>query len=96
MTLLEQGTALFPDAVTERGQKHMRELMRAVKLGHRAAVVFVVQRSDARACAPADGIDPLYGRWLRRAAARGVEVLSYKARVSARGIRITERIPCLL
>jgi len=96
VTLLTGRTALFPDAVTERGQKHMQELIRAVRQGHRAAVVFVVQRSDALACAPADAIDPLYGRWLRRAAAQGVEVLSYKARVSARSIRITDRIPCML
>jgi sugar fermentation stimulation protein A len=96
VTLLEGGTALFPDAVTERGQKHMRELIRAVKMGHRAAVVFVVQRSDARCFAPADGIDPQYGRWLRTAAKNGVEILAYKARVSARSILVTQKIPTLL
>jgi len=96
VTLLEGTTARFPDAVTGRGQRHMQELMRAVEAGHRAAVVFVVQRSEARAFSPADGIDPLYGAWLRRAAARGVEVLAYRARVSARSIRIAERVPCLL
>jgi len=96
VTLREGDTALFPDAVTERGQKHMRELIRAVGMGHRAAVVFVVQRWDARRFAPADGIDPLYGRWLRTATKKGVEILAYKARVSARSIRITEKIPVRL
>src|SRR6185369_4202670 len=72
VTLIEDGVARFPDAVTVRGQKHLRELMAMVEAGARAVNLFVVQRSDARAVAPADDIDPTYGRLLRQAAAAGV------------------------
>jgi len=96
VTLLEGTTALFPDAVTVRGHKHMWELARMAGAGHRAAVVFAVQRADAVDFAPADGIDPLYGRRLRAAVQEGVEVLAYRARVTTQSIRITQRIPVLL
>jgi sugar fermentation stimulation protein A len=74
--------ALFPDAPTERGRKHLRELARRVRAGDRAALVFVVQRPDADCVAPADAVDPGYGRALRRAARAGVEL--YALRVDAR------------
>jgi sugar fermentation stimulation protein A len=93
VTLVEHRTALFPDAVTTRGQKHMRELVRAVKMGHRAVVVFAVQRGDVNAFAPADVIDPVYGKELRNALKKGVEALSYRAHVSAGNIRITKPLP---
>lgn len=82
-TTLAQGrTALFPDAVTERGRKHLRELTAMVADGHRAVQFFFVSRDDVRTFAPADEIDPEYGAALREAAAAGVEVLAYSARVS--------------
>ena len=64
----------FPDAVTTRGQKHLRELMRARSEGWRAVIFFLVQRGEAASFTPADAIDPDYGRLLREAAAVGVEV----------------------
>lgn len=83
VTLTDGGsTALFPDAVTTRGQKHLRELADAVARGYRAVIFFLVQRHEAEAFAPADAIDPEYGRLLRQAAAEGVEVLAYRTRVS--------------
>lgn len=61
-----QGIACFPDAVTLRGQKHLRELLRAVQEGYRGVIFFLVQRGEAVAFCPADDIDPEYGRSLRR------------------------------
>lgn len=96
VTLVEQGLALFPDAVTERGQKHLRELREVVQNGHRGVILFTVQRGDGRAVAPADAIDPAYGRLLREAMANGVEALAYRASVQPEEIRLTERLPVLL
>lgn len=96
VTLVQDGLALFPDAVTERGQKHLRELLEVVRSGHRGVLLFTVQRGDGRAVAPADAIDPVYGRLLREAVAGGVEALAYRALVQPEEIRLTERIPVLL
>lgn len=92
VTLAVAGAAAFPDAVSERGTKHLKELIRLRRKGHRAAVVFVIQRRDCRYFRPADEIDAEYGRWLRRAIRSGVEALPYTARVTAREVVLTERI----
>ena len=92
VTVSFDGAAAFPDAVSERATKHLRELMRLKRRGHRAVVFFVIQRGDCRYFRPADEIDPEYGRWLRRAINAGVEALPYVARVTPRGIRLTERL----
>ncbi len=94
--LVIDGVAAFPDAPTERGRRHVLELARAVRQGHRAAVVFVIQRTDARAFRPYDETDPDFGRALRRAARQGVEAYAYRCRVTRRSIAITERVPVLL
>jgi len=96
VTLMEDGRALFPDAATVRGQKHLRELMEMVRLGHRAVNFFVVQRPDCSSVSPADAIDPEYGRLLRLAAASGVELLAYQAQVSRETIHLTHRLPVIL
>lgn len=96
VTLVEGGVALFPDAVTTRGQKHLRELMRVVEEGGRGIIFFVVQRGDSRSVAPADAIDPEYGRLLRQATACGVDALAYQASVSPREIHLTHRLPVSL
>ena len=88
--------AAFPDAVTERGTRHLRELIRLVRAGQRAALVFVVQRGDCVAFRPAYEIDPEYCRWLHRALDTGVEVLPYRARVTPRGISLTRRLELVL
>jgi sugar fermentation stimulation protein A len=90
------GVACFPDAVTLRGQKHLRELMRARAEGYRSVIFFLVQRGEATAFAPADTIDPEYGRLLRQAAEAGVEVLAYKSIVTPEENRVGERVPVLL
>lgn len=96
VTLVEQGRALFPDAVTTRGQKHLIELMRVVAEGDRGVIFFTVQRGDGHSVSPADSIDPEYGRLLRLAIENGVEALAYRAVVTPEEIRLTERLPVIL
>lgn len=89
VTLAEDRVAKFPDAVSERAQKHLRELMRMVKEGHTAEVVFTIQRDDVDSFAPADDIDPEYGRLLREAAQAGVRITALLAQVDSSGITLT-------
>lgn len=93
VTLVEGRVALFPDAVTTRGQKHLRELMRVVREGHRGVIFFVVQRGDGEAVAPADTIDPEYGKLLRQALAWGVEAVAYQARLTPGEIFLHHPLP---
>lgn len=87
------GVGYFPDAVTERGSKHLRELMAMVAEGHRAAVVFCVQRNDVVLVQPADHIDPVYGATLRQAMAAGVMALALGAEVTPAGISLIRPLP---
>jgi sugar fermentation stimulation protein A len=93
VTLVEQGRALFPDAVTVRGTKHLRELGEMARRGHRAVIFYCVQRCDADELAPADHIDPVYGLALRQALAAGVEALAYRAAVALDAITLARRLP---
>jgi sugar fermentation stimulation protein A len=92
-TLVEGRTALFPDAPTARGARHVGELMAAARAGRRAAVVFVVQRSDARVLRPHAENDPAFSTALREAARAGVWVLAYACRVTPQGALLVRRIP---
>jgi len=92
VTWVEDGVALFPDAKTERGTKHVMELMKLKREGHRAAMFFVIQRSDARLFAPADQVDAKYGKILRQAHAHGVEILPYLAEVTPQEIRLKNKL----
>jgi len=85
--------ALFPDSVSERASKHLRELMRLKATGLRPVQLYCVQRGDVHEVRPADAIDPEYGRTLRRALEAGVEVMAYRAKVTPREIAVEERIP---
>ncbi|UCE16953.1 MAG: DNA/RNA nuclease SfsA [Candidatus Bathyarchaeota archaeon] len=76
-TLVKDGVAMFPDAETERGRRHVRELVKARKEGYRACVMFIVQRTDAHVFVPNDETDPEFGKVLRGAAVEGVEVYAY-------------------
>lgn len=96
VTLVENNKAFFPDAVTERGQKHLHELMRVVREGDRGVIFFTVQRRDAECVSPADAIDPEYGRLLRLALQNGVEALAYRAEVTELEIILKERLPVLV
>jgi len=88
-----KGVALFPDCVSDRGSKHLRELIRLKAAGMRPVQLYCVQRGDVAEVRPADGIDVEYGRMLREAIAAGVEVLAYRARVSPDEVRLETRIP---
>jgi sugar fermentation stimulation protein A len=92
VTLAIGGAAAFPDAVTERGTKHLQELIRLRRRGHRAAVFFVIQREDCEYFRSADEIDPEYGHWLRRAIKAGVEALPYRAKVTPTEIVLVKRL----
>jgi sugar fermentation stimulation protein A len=87
------GRVLFPDAVTTRGTKHLRELISMVQQGHRAVLVFCVQHTGADSVGPADDIDPTYGLTLREAMAAGVEVLAYGCQLTPGEIVINQRLP---
>lgn len=80
-TLVRDGVALFPDAPTSRGTRHLRDLVQARAEGYRAAVMFVVQRPDARVFRPLDANDPAFGATLRVARRAGVEILAYGCRL---------------
>lgn len=88
-----QGVGYFPDAVSSRASKHLRELMAMVAQGHRAVILFCVQRGDVERVRPADEIDPLYGRTLRQALDAGVEALAYRAEVSPEAITLNRALP---
>jgi sugar fermentation stimulation protein A len=88
-----RGVALFPDCVSERGSKHLRELIRLKARGLRPVQLYCVQRGDVKEVRPADGIDHEYGRTLREAIAAGVEVIAYRAKVTPGEIRLAQRIP---
>ncbi|HEX2666744.1 MAG TPA: DNA/RNA nuclease SfsA [Gammaproteobacteria bacterium] len=93
---VQDGIALFPDAVSERASRHLRELMQKVRAGHRAALCFCVQRDDVMEVRPADAIDPVYGRTLREAMAAGVEVMAYAARLDHREAALYRPVPVRL
>lgn len=92
-SLVRDGTAAFPDAVTTRGQKHLTHLMTLKKQGFGAAILFLIQREDATAFSPARDIDPLYTSLLQEAARQGVLVLAHSCRVTTREIRLAEPLP---
>lgn len=87
------GSVCFPDAVTERGRKHLGELTRMVEAGHRAVMLYVVQRSDGSHFRPAYEIDPAYAAALAEALAAGVEAYAYQARVGLSGIELRDPLP---
>ncbi|BCX82879.1 sugar fermentation stimulation protein A [Methylomarinovum caldicuralii] len=93
VTLVEDGIAAFPDAVSTRGQKHLRELAEMARQGRRAVIFFCIQRRDAREMRPADAIDPVYGRTLREALAAGIEAVAMTAVVSPERIELQAEVP---
>jgi len=86
VTLVEDGAALFPDAPTERGVKHLRELAACAVEGYGARLLFVVQRRDAVCVKPNDRTHAAFGEALREAAAVGVEVLAVCCEVTERAM----------
>ena len=100
VTLLEDppssGIGYFPDAVSERGAKHLRELIKMSQSNARSVLFFCVQHTGIQEVRPADHIDREYGKLLREALASGVEVLAYKVRKSNKGFRLWRDLPVIV
>jgi sugar fermentation stimulation protein A len=96
VTLVEQDLALFPDAPTHRGQRHLETLMELLKTGVRAAAIFIIQRPDASAFAPNESADPVFSETLQKAAHQGVEVRAFRCSVSLHEITVIGEIPVYL
>lgn len=93
VTLLgEDKLALFPDSVSTRGQKHLRDLIKVKEDGHRAAMLYVVNREDVNRFEPAKHIDPDYAALVDEAKDRGVEILIYQCKLTPEEIKITKRL----
>jgi sugar fermentation stimulation protein A len=93
VTLKRGENADFPDAVTSRGAKHLRELGDMVEEGHRAVMFYLVQRGDCKVMDIARDIDPTYDEELKTALKRGVEVICYQCDVGTEEIRVTTPVP---
>ncbi len=93
VTMAKGETAMFPDAVTARGTKHLHELMQMVAEGHRAVMFYLVQREDCRHFMPAAHIDPVYAATLAQARSAGVETICYSCNISPDGIWVARPIP---
>nr|WP_321356594.1 DNA/RNA nuclease SfsA [uncultured Draconibacterium sp.] len=85
--------ALFPDAVTARGQKHLKTLMEVKKQGMRAVMLYIIQRSDVQVFAPAKEIDPAYAELLKEAQTAGVEIFPMQTKVAPTEITLSKKLP---
>jgi len=92
-TLVEDGLAMFPDAVTTRGQKHLDELSHLASLGNRSVIFYLIQRMDAHRFTPADIIDPAYAEKLKKAVTNGVEIVIRDTIIDTAMIKIGKSIP---
>jgi sugar fermentation stimulation protein A len=93
---MEKGLGMFPDAITTRGTKHLRELMHIVSQGDRAILFFCVQHSGIKRVEPAVEIDPVYSEILVEAARAGVEILAWQAKLSPGEISLVRQVPVIL
>lgn len=97
VTLLgDNKRALFPDSVSERGQKHLLELTELKRQGIRACMLYIVQREDVDSFSPASEIDPKYSELLKKAHEQGVEVLVYQCKLSDLGVEVSHAVDFLL
>jgi len=95
-TLEDDGYCRFPDAPTERGVKHLNELVACMADGYEAAVCFVIQMAGMKSFSPNDATHPAFGDALRAAHAAGVQVLAVGCHVEPDSLEITHRIPVVL
>ena len=94
VTLLEEdGNGYFPDAVTDRGRKHLYELAKMVEEGHRAVMFFCVSHSGVNCVSPASHIDKKYADAFKEVTAKGVEVLAYKVDINQQRMFVSHAIP---
>lgn len=92
---LSEGVGAFPDAVSTRASRHLRELIDVVARGDRAVLLLLAMHTGIKRIAPADAIDPAYGETLRSAISAGVEVLCYSCDVSRKGAQLSRALPFL-
>lgn len=93
VTLKDGNYALFPDAITKRGKKHLESLIRVKEQGIRAAMLYVIQRTDVEIFSPAWNIDPEYAKTLKKAYDKGVEIIPVQAKVTPEEIYISKELP---
>lgn len=96
VTLAEDGVVMFPDSVTERGAKHLRELQTIVEAGGKALQVYLVQREDCAIFEPATAIDPVYAAGLKAAIGAGVQVIALGCEVTPTAIKVDRRMPVVV
>lgn len=96
VTLVEDGVAMFPGAPTQRGVKHVKELVSCVAQGFEAFLVFVVKRDDVSRCAPNDSLDPDFGKAVRDAVKKGVKILVLGCDVDADTLVIRRQLDIVL
>jgi len=96
VTLEVEGVAKFPDAPTERGRKHLKELIKVKKEGMRAAVIFLIQMDDIKYFTPNDEQDPEFGKFLREAVGKGVEAYAYTCDVGENYVFLKDRVEVVL
>ncbi|WP_318357593.1 DNA/RNA nuclease SfsA [Enterobacter sp.] len=96
VTLAENEQGYFPDAVTLRGQKHLRELMSVAASGDRAVLLFAILHSAIERFSPARHIDAKYAQLLKEAQRKGVEILAYKAELSAKNMTLRMPLPIVI
>lgn len=96
VTLEKDGLALFPDAPTHRGVKHLHSLVRCVEEGWGACVLFVIQMKGVHSFAPHEAMHPEFAKALREAAAKGVQVLAYDCAVTQKGMALDKPVPVKL
>ncbi|WP_069998047.1 DNA/RNA nuclease SfsA [Cellulosilyticum sp. I15G10I2] len=93
VTLEKEGWSYFPDAPTERGRKHIDEMIQAVQNGHRGVLLFVVQLNTAKGFSPNSLMDPAFAQKIVEASNAGVEILAYRCVISPEEVNIVEKIP---
>lgn len=91
--LQDERRAIFPDGVSERGQKHLKELISLKEQGIRACMLYIIQRRDVEVFAPAIEIDPEYARLLKEAHKAGVEILPYQCLIDEKGVQVEKLLP---
>lgn len=92
-TLVVGGVALFPDAPTKRGQRHLLELVLSIEKGFEPHIFFIIQRNDAKIFSPNDATDRAFGDALRHAGASGVKIAAYRSIVGPSDVKICDRVP---
>ncbi len=92
----DNGTALFPDSVSTRGQKHLRDLIKIKEMGKNAVMLYVVNRSDVEKFSPAESIDPEYAKLLKEASSKGVLILAYQTLLNTEETTLSHFLPVIL